>query len=56
MFAGLRSGGGGATMAFVLPIRRYCDPMGAYPYGAPVEAVDPMTVSAGKAGFITDRV
>jgi hypothetical protein len=28
---------------------RYFDPLGAYRYGAPVEAVDPMTVSAGKS-------
>jgi hypothetical protein len=26
---------------------RYFDPLGAYHYGAPAEAVDPMTVSAG---------
>lgn len=28
---------------------RDLDPLGAYRYGAPAEAVDPMTVSAGKS-------
>ena len=41
---------------YVRDTNRYCDPMGVYRCGAPVEAVDPMTVSAGEAGFITDRV
>ena len=41
---------------YVRDTNRCCDPMGVYRYGAPVEAVDPMTVSAGEAGFITDRV
>lgn len=41
---------------YVRDTDRYCDPMGGYRYGAPVEAMDPITISAGEAGFITDRV
>jgi hypothetical protein len=37
------------------PEDRYFRPEGIYSYGVPIEAVDPLTVSPGILGTVTDR-
>lgn len=40
---------------FLRPEDRYFDPEGTYKHGVPMEAVDPLTVSVGVLGTVTDR-
>lgn len=40
---------------YLKPEDRYFDPEGTYKYGVPPEAIDPLTVSTGILGTVTDR-